>query len=224
VPAGNALACRIRRTCLTSPAGCDAGHRRIALRGMARVPRSIGTHHDGREDRCSLGSVHSYAAFGPGGVALDQGPTRCCPRTPSGHARAPLLTTTTRSATLATAAACSPCRRVRRGALADPRPPGSTITRSASQSLDEGQRRSTCRHGCGARAAGRRAACQRPLRHVRAGEVAVRTSSSPSRPALRAAAGRPQGRQQPDRHRGTAPPSSHRRSDPDRILHFELRR
>jgi hypothetical protein len=50
------------------------------------------------------------------------GPTRCWHRMPSGHARAPLLTTTTGLATLATPAAaspaaCSPPRRVGRGAL-----------------------------------------------------------------------------------------------------------
>jgi hypothetical protein len=32
--------------------------------------------------------VRSCVAFGPGGVALDQGPTRCWHRMPSGHARA----------------------------------------------------------------------------------------------------------------------------------------
>jgi hypothetical protein len=68
--------------------------------------------------------VRSCVVFGPDGVALDQGPTRCWHRMPSGHARAPLLTTTTGLATLATVAAspaaCSPLRRVGRGALAGP--------------------------------------------------------------------------------------------------------
>ena len=83
-------------------------------------------HHDGPEDRCSVGSVRSCVVFGPDGVALDQGPTRCWHRMPSEHARAPLLTTTTGLATLATVAAspaaCSPLRRVGREALAGPTP------------------------------------------------------------------------------------------------------
>jgi hypothetical protein len=80
-------------------------------------------HHDGQEDRCSVGSVRWCVGFGPGGVALDQGPTRCWHRMPSGHARAPLLSTTTGLATLARSAAasraaCSRLRRVGRRALA----------------------------------------------------------------------------------------------------------
>jgi hypothetical protein len=70
--------------------------------------------------------VRSCVVFGPDGVALDQGPTRCWHRMPSEHARAPLLTTTTGLATLATVAAspaaCSPLRRVGREALAGPTP------------------------------------------------------------------------------------------------------
>jgi hypothetical protein len=64
------------------------------------------------EDRCSLASAHSYVVFRPGGGAVpDQGPTRCWHRTPSGHAPAHALTTTTGWVTLATPAACSPLPR-----------------------------------------------------------------------------------------------------------------
>jgi len=141
-------------------------------------------HHDGPEDRCSVGYVRSCVVFGPDGVALDQGPTRCWHRMPSGHARAPLLTTTTGLATLATVAAspaaCSPLRRVGREALAGPTP---AWQYDHAQLSSSGRRGSRVDRRVGADADAGAVTIVPAFRSAVAGlRVAVRTFSTPSRP------------------------------------------
>jgi hypothetical protein len=109
------------------------------------------------------------------------------------------------------------------GRACDGQPPRRPRPAGAPASSDPAPRRPSCR--CGRRdAGGGGGACRRPAPPVHAVEVAVKTFSTPSRPALRAASGRPPARQRRDGHLAPAPPFSQAGAGPHRARHVVLAR